>query len=70
MEYKGDIIMDKITFINSQIACAMIEAMGMTAQNEQRKHQGTDMDYKMNDFLELINKYDLGHNSIITYLQE
>ena len=70
MGYKGDIIMDKITFTNSQIACAMIEAMGMTAENEQRKHLGQSMAYTEEHFIKLIDRYSLGHNSVITYLNE
>ena len=62
--------MDKVTFLNSQIACAMIEAMGMQAENEQRKMFGNSLAYVEDDFQRLIGKYGLGQNSVITYLQE
>ena len=62
--------MDKVTFLNSQIACAMIEAMGMQAANKQREIIGDSMAYTESHFLSLIDKYELGHNSVITYLQD
>jgi hypothetical protein len=62
--------MDKVTFLNSQIACAMIEAMGMVAENKQREIMSDSMAYVEDDFMRLIDKYGLGHNSVITYLQE
>lgn len=60
--------MDNAAYLNSQVACAMIEAMGMQAENEQRKANGLSIAYVEKDFVALIDKYGLGHNSVITLL--
>ena len=63
--------MDKeqnIAYINAQIACAMIKAMGMTAENKQREILGQSMAYSADMFFDLIEEHGLGHNSIITQL--
>jgi hypothetical protein len=62
--------MDKGAYLNSQIACAMIEAMGMQAANDQKKYIGESMAYYESDFTSLLSKYGLYHNSVITFLQE
>ena len=62
--------MDKVAFLNSQITCAMIEAMGMQARNKIELNKGMDIIYNQEDFLALIDKYGLGHNSVITYLND
>jgi len=62
--------MDKVAYLNSQIACAIIEAMGMQAENEQRKIMGNSPAYVKDSFMQLLDKYGLHHNSIITFLQE
>lgn len=40
------------------IVAAQIEAMGMQAENEQRKHKGEAMAYTMHDFARLENRMD------------
>ena len=62
--------MDKVAYLNSQIACAMIEAMGMQAENEQRRIMGNSPAYVEDSFMQLLTKYGLHHNSVITFLQE
>jgi len=62
--------MDKSTYINSQTACAMIEAMAMQAENEQRKIMGQSMAYTEQHFLNLIDKYGISSNNVITYLSD
>ena len=62
--------MDKVTYLNSQIACAMIEAMGMQAQNQQREILRESPAYVEDSFMQLLDKYGLHHNSVITFLQE
>jgi hypothetical protein len=62
--------MDKVAYLNSQIACAMIEAMGMQAENKQREIMGNSPAYVEDSFMELLTKYGLHHNSVITFLQE
>jgi hypothetical protein len=62
--------MDKVAYLNSQIACAMIEAMGMQAENKQREILGEGPAYVEDSFMHLLEKYGLYHNSVITFLQE
>lgn len=58
----------RAAFLMSQAACALIEAMGMVALNEQRKAQGYSMAYDDSAFFNLIDKYGIGHNSALTAL--
>ena len=60
----------RAAYINAQVACAMIEAMGMQAQNERRKWLGELPEYVLNDFEALISKYGIDHNNVIGYLRE
>jgi len=62
--------MDKVAYLNSQIACAMIEAMGMQAENTLSEKMGYYPKYVEQDFKMLLDKYGLYHNSVITFLQE
>lgn len=58
----------KAAFVQSQVACAMIEAMGMQAENEQRKITGNSMAFDQIAFLDLIDRYKIGHNDVLNYL--
>lgn len=58
---------EKIAFIHSQIACANIELESMKAANLQRVLIGDPPIYEEEDMLNLIDKYQLGHNSVIMY---
>ena len=60
----------RAAYINAQVACAMIEAMGMKAQNEYRMQVGDTLEYLLNDFENLISKYGIDHNSTIGYMRE
>lgn len=62
--------MDKSAYLNSQIACAMIEAMGMQESNRRSERNGVNGIYFKGDFDNLLDKYGLHHNSVITFLQE
>jgi len=53
-------------YVNAQATCAMIEAMGMVALNEQRKVLGHSMAYDDQAFSDLINKYGIHHNAVLT----
>ena len=60
----------RVAFIQSQTTCAMIEAMGMVAENQCRINQGLwHLVSRKEDFDKLIEKYGLGHNSVLMYLQ-
>ena len=56
-------------YVLSQIACAVIEAMGMQAENQQRAHRGEAMAYRENDFNALIEKYGIHHNAVCAVMQ-
>jgi len=62
--------MDKLAYINSQIACAMIEMEGMKIQNMMDMKDDWIPTYMKQDFDKLMEKYGLHHNAILTYLQE
>ncbi len=60
---------ENIAYINAMVACAMIEAMGMQAENFQRQHNGTAMAYNDDAFRALIEKYGIYHNAVIRSMQ-
>lgn len=60
----------RVAYINAQIVCAQIEAMGMVAENKFREYNGLPVAYKDEDFSSLINKYGIRHNAVIEYLRE
>jgi acyl-coenzyme A thioesterase PaaI-like protein len=57
-------------FLISQAACAMIEAMGMQAENDQRKAVGHSMAYTEDAFVGVIEKYGIHHNAAILTLRD
>jgi len=58
----------KAAFVNSQVACALIEAMGMKAENQQRTHLGQSIAYGEEAFAALIEKYGIHHNAVHQYI--
>jgi hypothetical protein len=60
----------KAAYINSQSACALIEAMGMISENQQRVHRGESMAYTESAFTELIDKYGIGPNGVMHTLRD
>ena len=56
-------------YVNSQVACALIEATGMQAENQQRAHRGESVAYGEERFTALIDKYGIHHNAVLTNLQ-
>jgi hypothetical protein len=58
----------RVSYQNSQNTAAMIEAMGMQAENSQRLSQGEAIAYNDNAFLDLIEKYGLGSNTVMHFL--
>lgn len=57
-------------YIHAQVACAQIEAAGMTAFNKQREALGQSMAYDEAAFLALIEKYGIDHNAVVGMLNE
>ena len=65
-----DIIkLQNIAYVNSQIASALIELESMKAENMQREHLGQSMAWDESSFMSLIDKYQLGHNAVLTNFQ-
>ncbi len=58
---------DRNTYIRSQVACAIIEALGMAASNSQHPQ---DQPFNVDDFNGLHMKYGIHHNAVIGYLQD
>lgn len=50
-------------YLIGQATCAMIEAMGMQAANNQHPN---DQPYSIDDFNALIDKYSIGHNGVLS----
>ncbi len=59
---------EQITYVQSQIACALIEMEGMKADNKIREMRGESPAYNENDFQNLITKYNIHHNGVVTAL--
>lgn len=59
----------KSAFIASQVACMQAEIAAMQAENDRDKFSGVrTLSYSPTDFRELVNRYQLGHNDVLTYL--
>lgn len=56
----------KAAYVQAQAVAALIEAMGMAAENMQRSHQGASIAYDEKAFLEIIEKYGLHHNGLMS----
>ncbi len=56
-------------YIISQSACAMIEAMGMQAQNQLATAEGASLPYGEHEFKALIEKHGIHHNAVMTAMQ-
>ena len=56
-------------FVNSQVACALIEMEGMKAENMQRQSQGHEPVYREDDFGSITERYEIGYNSVISRLR-
>ncbi len=58
----------RIAFVNTQIVCANCELAAMHVANMESHKAGGAMVYHEKDFLELPNRYMIGHNAVIDYL--
>ena len=54
----------------SLCVCAMIRALGMQAENEQRKHRGESMAYDEEAFASIIGEFGIGWNDAIGTLNQ
>jgi len=53
-------------YVQAMATCAMVDAMGMQAANAQRAIRGESMAYTDTDFFGLVEKYGIGHNSVLS----
>jgi hydroxymethylpyrimidine/phosphomethylpyrimidine kinase len=60
---------DKAAFLMSQSACAMITALGMQAENQQRAIEQSSPAFVGDDFQRVINDHRIGWNDAIGYLK-
>ena len=55
-------------YVSAMVTCAMIEAMGMQADNAQRTQQGESIAWPKEAFDSLIEKYGIYHNAVVNNL--
>lgn len=55
-------------YVIAQSSCAMIEAVGMQVANKQRESVGKSPAYSEQDFYDLVEKYGISHNVIVSDL--
>lgn len=60
---------EAVAYVHTQTACAMIEAMGMAAENEHRKACGQSVAYGEEAFNAIGLKYGIHHNDVLTTFQ-
>jgi hypothetical protein len=60
---------EKVAFINSQVACALIEMESMKAANRDRQSRGESDAYGEEAFMNIINEHRIGWNDVIGYLR-
>jgi hypothetical protein len=60
----------KAAYVNSKVACALIEAMGMLSENLWRLKIGDTAVYSESSFSALIDRYGIGSNSVIQDLTQ
>lgn len=56
-------------FIFSQAAAALIEAMGMQAENQMRIHRRESPAFVEGAFRDLIRSYGIGYNDVLGFFQ-
>lgn len=57
----------KAAYIIAMSACVQAEAMGMMAENQFQASLGQSPIYRFSDFENLINKYGVHNNAILTF---
>lgn len=56
-------------YVIAQSHAAMIEAMGMVAENQHRTMNGMSIAYGAEAFQDLINRYGISHNAVISFFR-
>jgi hypothetical protein len=62
--------MQNVVYVMSQIASAQIELEAMKSENQLAERHDHSPAWGYNEFISLIDKYQLGHNSVITNLHK
>lgn len=57
-------------FVNSQVACALIETASMMARNAINDRNGEALTYDEEAFMGLIDRYGIGHNDVLARLNQ
>jgi hypothetical protein len=60
----------RAVFIQSQIVCARITMEAMKAANAQAEYNNEAPKYGEKDFKSIIDDYGIGHNHVISFLQD
>lgn len=60
----------KAAFIMAQAVCAMARIAGMQAENQHRTACGQPILYGEEAFARMETEYVIGHNAVITFLQD
>jgi len=60
--------LQNVAYVQSQIACAMVELEAMKWANVSRREQGLSLAYSEEAYTKLIDFYQLGHNAVLTNL--
>lgn len=55
--------MQRVVFQHTMNTAATIEAMAMSAENQHRLLNGQALAYTEKSFMDLLDKYNVGHNS-------
>ena len=58
------------TYILTQTANALIEALGMFSENIERNNNGYALAYDESAFDSLVDKYGISHNQVLKYLED
>jgi hypothetical protein len=60
----------KAAYVMAQAAAALIEAMGMMASNMVRQQRGAPPQHWDDEFRNLVDKYGLRHNQVLSLFAE
>jgi hypothetical protein len=63
-------IEQRVAFVNAQTAAMLAELEGMKAENALRERRGEAQAYTEADFMNLPDRYQLDHNTVIAFLRD
>ena len=62
--------LQNIAYVMTQNTSAQVELNAMLATNQERAHRGESVAYSYEAIIEIIDKYQLSHNAVITNLHQ